>query len=239
MSVLALPTSTAPAAGVTPLLIEAAEAIAPGRAIRKNSAGKAVKASSADVSRGDVIGITTAEVYAAGQFVPYVKPGDKLVITGATKGVTYYLDPGTNEVQTITITGSPTGGTFTLTYGGKTTAAIAYNANAAAVQSALEALSSIGSGNVVCGGGALPDSGVTVTFKNTLGGQDVALITHTDSLTGGTSPAVSVAETTPGVTSGKLCVFADLVTGNGIVVVAFATASTELIVDPRNLKTTV
>ncbi len=36
------------------------------------------------------------------------------------------------------ITGAPTGGTFTLTFEGATTAAIAYNAAAAAVESALE-----------------------------------------------------------------------------------------------------
>src|SRR3954465_8763162 len=52
---------------------------------------------------------------------------------------------GTNEVQTITVTGTPTGGTFTLTYSTQTTAAIAYNATAAAVQTALEALSNIAS----------------------------------------------------------------------------------------------
>ena len=33
--------------------------------------------------------------------------------------------PGTNEVQTVTITGTPTGGTFTLTFRGATTGTIA------------------------------------------------------------------------------------------------------------------
>jgi hypothetical protein len=42
---------------------------------------------------------------------------------------------GVNEVQTVTITGTPTGGTFTLTSTGATTAAIAYNAAASAVAS--------------------------------------------------------------------------------------------------------
>jgi hypothetical protein len=45
-----------------------------------------------------------------------------------------------NEVQRITITGTPTGGTFTLTFQGNTTAPIAYNASAATVVAALEAL---------------------------------------------------------------------------------------------------
>jgi len=112
---------------------------------------------------------------------------------------------GTNEVQTITITGTPTGGTFTLTYDGQTTAAIAYNAAAAAVQSALEALSNIDSGDVACAGGPLPGSAVTVTFQNSLGGQNVDLLTANGAaLTGGTAPAVAVAETTPGTVGAKV-----------------------------------
>jgi hypothetical protein len=39
-------------------------------------------------------------------------------------------------------------GTFTLTYNGQTTTGIAWNASAATVQSALEALSNIGVGDV-------------------------------------------------------------------------------------------
>lgn len=50
---------------------------------------------------------------------------------------------GTDEVQSVTITDA-TGGTFTLTFNGKTTAAIAYNATPAQVQAALRALSTIG-----------------------------------------------------------------------------------------------
>lgn len=53
---------------------------------------------------------------------------------------------GNNEVQTVTI--DATGGTFTTTFGGQTTSAVAYNASAATYQAALEALSTIGSGNV-------------------------------------------------------------------------------------------
>jgi len=104
-----------------------------------------------------------------------------------------------NEVQTVSITGSPTGGTFTLNYGGQTTAPIAYDATAAEVDAALEALSNIGAGGVSCTGGDLPDTPVVVEFTGALAGQDVALMTIDDSgLTGGTSPAGSVAETTGG-----------------------------------------
>lgn len=108
---------------------------------------------------------------------------------------------GTSEVQTITITGTPTGGTFTLTYDGFTTAAIAYNANAAAVQTALEALTNINSGDVTCGGGAFPSVAVTVTFGGNYAKLAVNTISATGSFTGGTGPAIAVAETTPGVTA--------------------------------------
>lgn len=95
-------------------------------------------------------------------------------------------------MQTVTISGSPTGGTFTLTYAGQTTAGIAYNATAAVVRSALEALSNLDAGDVAVFGG--PGSPWTVTFGGTVVPVDVALMTASAAgLTGGTSPAVTVA----------------------------------------------
>lgn len=112
----------------------------------------------------------------------------------------YAAVAGTNEVQTVTITGTPTGGNFKLTFQGAQTANIAYNAIASAVQSALEALSTIGSGNVTGGGGPLPGSAVTVTFVGTLAAQSFALLTaDATGLTGGVTPAVTVTKSTPGV----------------------------------------
>jgi hypothetical protein len=103
---------------------------------------------------------------------------------------------GVNEVQTVTISDT-TGGTFTLTFGAATTAAIAWNARATAVQAALELLATIGRGNVIVTGA---DGGpYTVTFINRLGGTDVAQLTSSAvSLTGGT-PAIAHATTTAGV----------------------------------------
>lgn len=103
-----------------------------------------------------------------------------------------------NEVQTVTITGGPTGGTFTLTFDTQTTSPIAYNATAADVQAALEALSNIEPGDVTCTGGPLPGTAVTVTFGGRYNGQNVPQMTATGSFTGGTSPAVTVATTTEG-----------------------------------------
>lgn len=99
-------------------------------------------------------------------------------------------DIGVDEVQSIIATGG-TAGTFTLTYSGQTTAAIAYNAAAAAVQTALEALSNIAVGDVTVTGGPLPDTAVVVTFTGTLAKTDVATMTVTDSITDGTA-AVTV-----------------------------------------------
>ena len=100
---------------------------------------------------------------------------------------------GANESQTVTVTGTPTGGTFTLTYSGQTTAAIAFNATAATVQQRLTDLSNIEAGNVSVSGSA--GGPYTVVFS---GGNDVSQMTATPSLTGGSSPSVNVATATVG-----------------------------------------
>jgi hypothetical protein len=105
----------------------------------------------------------------------------------------------TSEVQTVTITGSPTGGTFRLTFAGAQTATIAWNAAAAAVEDALEALYNINPGDVVVGGGAGPGTPWTVTFQGQYANENVAEMTATHALTGGTSPAIAVTTTTAGV----------------------------------------
>lgn len=104
-----------------------------------------------------------------------------------------------DDVQTVTISGSPTGGTFTLTFGGQTTSGIAYNAAASAVQSALQALSSIGSGNATVSG---PNGGPwIVDFTGTLGYASQTLMTANSSgLTGGSSPQATPTHTQTGST---------------------------------------
>lgn len=96
--------------------------------------------------------------------------------------------PAVNEVQQLTV--NATGGTFTLSFGGHTSAAIAYNASAATVQAALELNVSIGAGGVTCSGGPLPGSPVTITFVGANAGTNEATITTgSGSLTGGTHTA--------------------------------------------------
>ena len=109
---------------------------------------------------------------------------------------------GTDEVQTISSSGTPTGGTFKLSFKGQRTAALDFDASAAEIDAALGALSTIGgAANVTCAGGALPTD-VTVTFTGALAKKAVPLLTVVESaLTGGTDPEITVAETTPGVTA--------------------------------------
>lgn len=104
---------------------------------------------------------------------------------------------GVDEVQTVTITGSPTGGNFTLTFSGQTTGNIAYNATATQVQTALAALSTVGAGNVEVAGSA--GGPWTVTFKGDLAFLNVAQMTSNSAgLTGGSTPTAGVATTTGG-----------------------------------------
>ncbi len=106
-----------------------------------------------------------------------------------------------NDVQTVTITGTPTGGTFELSYGGFSTVGldVTSGVTAAAVSTALEGLTSIGAGNVHCTGGPLPGTGVVVTFVGALAARPITLMTSTnDAFTGGTAPASHVAHTTVG-----------------------------------------
>lgn len=96
--------------------------------------------------------------------------------------------------QTATVTGNPTGGTFTLTYGAQTTSDLAYNASATDVQTALEALSNLVPGDVTVtatkAGGPY-----TVTFSAPyLSANSATVFTASGAnLTGGTTPALSIA----------------------------------------------
>lgn len=121
-------------------------------------------------------------------------------MTFASNIATYTTTVGTNDVQTITTTGVPTGGTFTVAVDGATTGTIAYNASAATVQTALQALSTVGA-NLTCTGGPLP-SGVICTWNtNYASTYKNIFVLGANSLTGGASPAPVFAHTTPGVIS--------------------------------------
>lgn len=75
-----------------------------------------------------------------------------------------------------------TGGTFTLTIDGETTAAIDFDADAASVQAALEALSTVGSGGVTVTGGLLGQNFFSLHFTDgethSISGSGAALEPH-------------------------------------------------------------
>lgn len=103
-----------------------------------------------------------------------------------------------NEVQTIGL-GAATAGTVTITYSGQTTSAIAFDALASTVQTALEALTNIAPGDVVVTGGAFPAT-LTLSFAGALASLDLIQITATPTgLTGGT---VTINTTVAGATGG-------------------------------------
>lgn len=148
-----------------------------------------------------------ARQMAAGDWMSALGVTDQMIAGWlAARGISpvWHLDGGppaggTNEVQTVTITGTPTGGTFTLTYAGQTTAPIAYNATAATVLAALQQLSNIRPNDLTTAGGALPGTAVTVAFGGQFAGTDVAAMTASGAgLTGGSSPAVAITTTTAG-----------------------------------------
>lgn len=128
------------------------------------------------------------------------------VIEGTLRGYTSPGAPvaGTDEVQTITIGGTPTAGSFKLTFEGQTTAAIAWSATngtlVSNIDAALEALATIGTGGVTTAVGTMTAGigTITVTFTGNNAKRAVGLMSWVSSLTG-TSPTLAVTETTPGV----------------------------------------
>ena len=70
----------------------------------------------------------------------------------------------TDEQQTVVVQNA-TGGTFTLSFKGQTTAPLAFNATAAQVDSALEALSTVGANGVQVTGGPVNGPTTTVYFR--------------------------------------------------------------------------
>ena len=87
------------------------------------------------------------------------------------------------ELQSVKIAGTPTSGTYTLTYDGSTTASIAYNASQVTVQQALRELAGIGRTEVLTTG-VTPNFTHRVLFIDVLG--DASALTATDSTSGGT-----------------------------------------------------
>lgn len=96
-----------------------------------------------------------------------------------------------DEVQVLVI--DATGGTFTMTYSGQTTAATAFNATAATIQTNLEALSNIAVGEVLVSGNV--GGPFTILFQGTLADVNVPQITlGVGSLTGGSAAVYTATQ---------------------------------------------
>jgi hypothetical protein len=125
-------------------------------------------------------GIALAKITATGKYGPF-EPGTEV-----------------NEVQSLVATGG-TAGDFTLTFDGVATAAIAFDATAAAVKAALEALPSIDVGDVIVAGGPLPTTPVTIQFAGQYADTNPAALVVTDNVTNGNA---TITTPTPGGGSG-------------------------------------
>lgn len=106
--------------------------------------------------------------------------------TATTVGTT------TAEVQTVTITGTPTGGTWNLSFNGNLVSGLAFNVPTATLAATL--LASLGITVTVTG---TAGTSYVLTYPANMG--NVPAATVTSAFTGGASPAISIATTTPGV----------------------------------------
>lgn len=144
-------------------------------------------------------------------------------------GGSVIIGGGTAEVQTLTVTGTPTGGAIQITFNGETTGDIDFDATASEVGAALLALPNVDSGDIVASGGPLPGTAVVLTFGGQYAGTSMPLMTVEDEdLTGGTTPAAAIAETTPGVDGSAIGYRAPEVntdpTPNGVAIEAWTNA---------------
>lgn len=106
------------------------------------------------------------------------------------RGVSGQYNRQGSRVQSVSLSGAPTGGTFTLSGNGVTTAPIAFNAAAGVVQAAIRSLGGVYANATVTGAGP---------WVATLGavGAAAGLLTGSPvGLTGGTNPQVVIAGTT-------------------------------------------
>ena len=121
------------------------------------------------------------------------------------------LSASANEVQTLTVTGGPTGGTVTATVvhpitGQTLTFDLPYNATNATAQASARAV--LGA-NVTVTGGPLPGTPISFTFNNDFGSIPVHPMTVASALSGGTNPAAAIARTTAGATANTFANYND------------------------------
>jgi hypothetical protein len=111
---------------------------------------------------------------------------------------TYNSGTVAHSVFTLATTGTPTGGYSVLTYASNASGHIAYNANAATVEAALNAITGVSAGQFRCSGTWATNGTITVV---NLGASPTAVTSDAGAnLTGGSSPTVTVADAATTVT---------------------------------------
>ena len=107
-----------------------------------------------------------------------------------------------DEVQTITADVTAGGGTYTLTITLSngvtfTTAAIAYDANAATIEAAIDTASpaSVPVGDIDVTGGPFSTTDIVLTYEDVVGGQNQPLVVFGNSVTDGMDPVADPAVT--------------------------------------------
>ena len=171
--------------------------------------GKRQHIHAATIDFGSITGGTTAEAVVqvgVNVLAAVVNPPD-----GFEAGVVLnaYAVPERNEVQNVTNDG--TGGTFTLTFDTVETGDIGYDATAAEVEAALEALSNITAVSVVKNGASDWD----VEFQNP-GFEDVSILVADDTNMTGQLTGSVVSEVAKGRAKDTVIVRAANVTGSPI-----------------------
>lgn len=106
------------------------------------------------------------------------------------------VGPSVDEVQDIDFSGPPSSGDFVLDYQGQQTVAILFSDSAATLEAALEALSTIGVGNVTVSGDFT--AGFTVNFTGALAATDADLLTVFSNTLDGGLIAITIVETLKG-----------------------------------------
>lgn len=139
---------------------------------------------------------TPSQLQAALEALSNIQPGD-VYVSGVVR----------NEKQQIGFTGSPSGGTFALTFNGARTKAIPRNASSGTVQAALQALGTIGSDGCSVTG---PTGGPwLVEFTGFLAGVDVGALISVP------SSEVQIITVSPGSSNGQFQVnFNGQITGD-------------------------
>ena len=144
------------------------------------------------------VGLSWTDITEASEFIVQQSINDGVTWTNVAAG--------TNAVQTLTIAGAPTAVDLTLNWNGSTPQTLGSMSTnlitAAMVQELLEAIPSIGQGNVSVTG---PNGGpFAIQFVGALANapQPTLIVTTGTTFTGGTTPTATVASTTTGVVGG-------------------------------------